>query len=215
PISWRVQARLQDADADAPFLQMRFADAQGRLDAGGEGGALKLASVVDAVRIVDTAPETRFRPLRANGRAAAEGGRWSGLFALADGQGRALGEARLRHVDATGEGAFDIDTGELVFAEGGLQPAELSPLMERLGSPAGGRARFVGGFAWGPAGERSGGTLDIPTLDFKSPAGDVAGLKTQLRLTSLAPLATAPGQVVTAERLETVTELTGLRAEIT
>src|SRR5690606_23683194 len=95
--AWRVQARLQGADADGPRLQVRVAGAQGRLDAGGEGGALKFASVVDAVGIVDTGPETRFRPPRANGRAAAEGGRWSGLFGLADGQGRALGEARLRH----------------------------------------------------------------------------------------------------------------------
>src|SRR5690606_23924547 len=90
-----------------------------------------------------------------------------------------------------------------------------SPLMERLGSPAVGRAHFVGGFACGPQGERSGGTLDIPTPNFESPAGAVTGLKTQLQLTSLAPLATAPGQVITAERLETVAELTDLRAEIT
>src|SRR5690606_16465826 len=121
----------------------RFADATGRLDAGGKGSALKLTGVVDGVQIVDTAPETRFRPLRARGRANADGGRWSGLFQFADGQGHALGQARLRHVDATGEGAFDVDTGELVFAEGGLQPAELSPLMEPVGSPAVGRAHFV------------------------------------------------------------------------
>src|SRR5690606_28070582 len=78
--SWRVQGKLQDAAADAPFLQMRFADATGRLDAGGKGSALKLTGVVDGVQIVDTAPETRFRPLRARGRANADGGRWSGLF---------------------------------------------------------------------------------------------------------------------------------------
>src|SRR5690606_8704087 len=51
--AWRVRGRLQDADADPPFLQMRFADASGRLDAAGKGGALELAGVVDGVRIVD------------------------------------------------------------------------------------------------------------------------------------------------------------------
>src|SRR5690606_17757642 len=52
-------------------------------------------------------------------------------------------------------------------------------------------------------------------LDFKSPAGALAGLNGQIRLASLAPLATEPGQVLTAERLESVTELTNLRAEFT
>ena len=85
---------------------------------------------------------------------------------------------------------------ELVFAEGGLQPAQLSPMAGAIGSPATGRARFVGRIDWRPGEASSRGELTTPGLDFVSPAGPAKGLAGTIAFTSLAPLATAPGQTV-------------------
>jgi hypothetical protein len=111
---------------------------------------------------------------------------------------RPLAEARIRHEDRSGRGGMDIETGTLRFAQGGLQPAELSPLAAAIGSPAEGEARFSGGFTWTPSQQASSGVLEIPRFEFQSPAGKVTGVSGRVAFSSLAPLTAAPGQTLQA-----------------
>lgn len=212
---WRIAGRAEAASANVPFLQAGVRDAAGPASLGLTGGRLDADVRIDRARVVDLAPETRFNPLALTGTARARRDAWTaGLDLAAPDGGARVAHAALVHDGPTGQGRVDIDTGLLTFAEGGLQPAELSPMAAALGSPAAGQARFSGGFAWSPAAGISAGTLTAPRLDFQSPAGRVTGLSGALVFTSLAPLVAAPGQVVSVERLDAIVPVTGLKAQV-
>ena len=102
---------------------------------------------------------------------------------------------------------MSINTGRLTFAEEGLQPADLSPLAEAIGSPANGAVQFTGAFDWGPEGAKSQGRLSVFALDFNSPAGPVRGLSGDVDFTSLAPLETAVDQTLEAQELQLLAPL--------
>lgn len=205
--AWRLRGQAKGLSASIPFLEARVSEASGPLDLSGAGEKLSGQVTVSAVRIDDTAAETRFSPLRASGRAVARGGGWQGEFAASDLAGRRLASGRLRHA-ADGRGALDIETGMLVFEDGGLQPAQLSPMAAIIASPASGRARFAGQIAWAPNASTSHGTLEVERLDFVSPMGPVVGLSGKVELSSLIPLTAAPGQTLRAEAINTLVPLT-------
>ena len=100
----------------------------------------------------------------------------------------------------------------LTFSEGGLQPADLSPLAEAVGAPAVGSAKFSGRFDWSPEGSASSGVVSIPGLDFRSPAGPVKGLRGQIAFSSLAPLKAAPGQELAVDEVQSMVVLSALTA---
>lgn len=210
--AWRVRGDIRDGAASARFLDARFADAEGALDVGGSGEALTLRADLRSARLIDAAEPVRFHPVRMMGEARASQGVWNGRFDLSTSSGHALGQGLLRHDEASQSGSFQLDTGSLAFTPEGLQPADLSPTAVLIASPAEGQARFVGGFTWGPRGEASSGVLTVPQLDFRGPIGMVRGVSTQIELTSLAPLVTAPEQVVRAERIEAFAQLTDVVA---
>ncbi len=209
---WRLHGRAQAASADAGFLQAKVRRAAGLIDMGQRGKTLDARLQVTAAQVLDAAPETRFHPLAMTGDVRLARDLWTGRLVFRDDARRQIATADLRHDGRTEAGEVRIETGDLVFAPEGLQPAPLSPMAEMLGSPVAGQARFVGGFSWTKDGEASGGTLTIPRLDFTSPAGKVVGLSGQVAFTSLAPLVAAPGQVLKAESLAAIVPLTGVEA---
>ncbi len=211
---WRIAGRAEAASVNVPFLQVRLQEAAGPVALGLKGGRLDADARIDRARVSDLAPETRFHPLALTGTARARRDAWTAELDLAAPKGQRVAHASLTHDGPSGQGRVDIDTGLLTFAEGGLQPAELSPLAAALGPPTTGQARFNGGFAWNPVAGISAGTLSVPRLDFTSPAGRVTGLSGTLVFTSLAPLVAAPGQVVSVERLDAIVPLTGMKAEV-
>jgi hypothetical protein len=200
--NWRVTGRLEGVAADDPFLLARVSGGAGPVAFSSTGGRLAADLTIQAARVSDLTPEPRYNPLAMTGRAVLARDVWTADLDFATPAGAHVATARLRHEALTGKGGVDIDTGRLVFAEGGLQPAQLSPLAAAIGSPATGEASFSGGFAWLPEAGFSVGTLKIGRLDFTSPAGPVHGLTGQVALTSLAPLVAAPGQQLRAERLD-------------
>ncbi len=205
---WRLNGRIDGVSAAAPFLEMRFANAAGPLSASSRNGGLEADLAVTQTTVVDAADAVRFRPLRASGLVALREDVWSGAFGVTNGAGRKLADLRLQHDGAAERGRMDIETGELVFAEGALQPAEVSPLAEMLGAPATGQVRFTGAFAWaGTAPATSEGVAVVRDLGFKSPAGDVTDVDGDIRLTSLAPLVSAPGQTLTVGAVESLAVL--------
>ncbi len=209
---WRVDGRLADVSAAAPFLALRFADAGGPLAVRGSAAGLGLTVGVDRARVIDATDPLRFHPLDATGRAALAGDRWTGDFSLSR-QGFPVGRLSLAHDGPSGVGEVGIVSEDLIFAEGGLQPSDLTPLgADLIRSPVAGRVRFDGRVDWtaDPDGGSSGGLLVLDDLGFDSPAGPVEGLSGALRLTSLAPLETAPDQTVTIRRVAALTDATDL-----
>lgn len=205
--AWRVRGQAKGLSADMPFLEARLSEAAGLIDLSGAGADIDGQVAVSAARLDDTAAETRFRPLRASGKATARKGGWLADFAVSDMAGRRLATGDLHHA-ADGRGALDFDTGMLVFEDGGLQPVGLSPMAAIVASPANGRARFDGQISWAPGTSASHGTLTVERLDFISPMGPVSGLAGRAEFNSLIPLTAAPGQVLKAEVVNTLVPLT-------
>jgi len=209
---WRVDGRLTDVSARAPFLALRFEAAQGPLTVRGTPGGLALTAGVESARMIDATDPLRFHPLQASGRAALAADRWTGVFDLADGD-VPVGRLTLAHDGPSGVGGVDVVSEDLTFAEGGLQPSDLTPLgADLIRSPVSGRVRFDGRIDWTaqPDGGSSGGLLTLDDLDFDSPAGPVEGLSGQIQLTNLAPIETAPDQTVTIGKVAALTDATDL-----
>ena len=208
---WRADGALAGLDASAPFLALNFRDAHGRFAATGGPAGLGLETRVDRATVEDATTPLRFNPLQASGSARLANEDWTGAFDLSRND-TALGRLDLAHDGPSGAGGLTIDAPSIVFAEGGLQPADLSPLAgDFVGSPATGSVAFEGRVDWLAEAEGSStGRLTIPGLDFVSPAGPVKGLKGTVDFTSLAPLVTAPGQRLTADVLESVAPLTDI-----
>ncbi|MBR7621523.1 YdbH domain-containing protein [Phenylobacterium sp. 20VBR1] len=208
---WHIRADAKALSAKVPFLQAAISQGAGRLDLGAIKGRLAGTLALTSGTVADTGADLRFNPVQATAQARVSGDVWRADITVADPAGRALGKGDLSHDGATGMGALTFDTGVLSFAENGLQPAALSPRAALVGSPAVGKARFGGQVAWTKAGSTSGGVLEVPSLDFTSPAGKVQGLAGTVTFTSLAPLTTAPGQTLTAKRIEALAGLTDSR----
>jgi hypothetical protein len=211
---WRIAGRSAAVAAEAPFLQARLSGIGGPVTFGQARGQLDAQLILDRGEVADAAPDLRFRPLRITGEASLAREVWTGQFVASDAAGRSLGRAVLHQDLGSGIGRVDVDTGLLAFDAAGLQPTQLSPLAAAIGSPVQGAARFVGGFAWTPAGSTSGGRLSVPRLDFVSPAGRVVGLSGEVTLASLTPLVTAPGQRLRADSLAGPVVLTDLSAGV-
>jgi hypothetical protein len=208
--SWRADGALQGLDADAPFLALRFRDAQGGFTAVGGPRGVGLDARVARATVEDATDPLRFTPLSAAGTARLADENWTGAFDLSHGA-QVLGRMTLAHDGRAGAGGLTIDAPSIVFAEGGLQPADLSPMAAVVGSPATGSVGFQGRIDWRDDAEgTSSGRLTIPGLDFVSPAGPVKGLRGVIDFTSLEPLTAAPGQRLTADLLESVTPLTDI-----
>ena len=205
---WRLRAAANALSAKVPFLQANVSKGDGSLDLRALNGRLAGTLALTAATVAGTGADLRFNPVRATALARVSDEVWKADIGVTDPAGHALGKGDLSHDGATGMGALTFDTGTLTFADGGLQPAALSPRTALVGSPATGQARFHGQVAWTKGGSMSSGVLDIPGLDFRSPAGQVSGLAGQITFTSLAPLTTALGQTLKAQRIEALAGLT-------
>ena len=89
----------------------------------------------------------KFNILAMTGTARLSGEDWTGVFDLAHGD-TVLGHLTLAHDGAAGTGGLKIDAPSIVFAAGGLQPVDLSPMAEIIGAPASGSVAFEGRIDW-------------------------------------------------------------------
>jgi hypothetical protein len=205
PAGWTAQGRLQDARGDLPGVNAQVRGAAASFRATGRGGLDTAAFDVGRSEIIDTATPLRFRSFTAAGRAELARGAWTGDFTATTPRGHRFGRLHLRQDAASGVGRAEIDTGPLVLTPSGLQPAELSPLVD-FAKAVEGTAAFTGWFAWGPGrGVTSGGGLIAKAASFGSPLGPVKDASADLRFTSLSPLVTAPGQTIAVGRVEAIT----------
>jgi len=212
---WRVDGRLADGSGRAPFLALGVEDLSGGLEVIGRPQGLSLDLTVSEARIEDATRPIRFHPLEGRGVARMRGESWTGDFALTR-DGMEVAQLDLAHDGQTGNGGVDISTGDLTFAEGGLQPSTLTPLVADLvGEPVTGMARFDGRIDWTAVDGTSTGRLALRDLTFSSPAGQVMGVEGTVEFTSLAPLTTAPDQSLSARSLEVAGGVTDLGVTFT
>lgn len=209
---WRIAGRAEAVTATAPFVQGRVVGGAGRIAAQSRNGQVTAQARIDTARQEDTAPDRRFNPFLMTGEASLAEFIWRADLDFRLPGGAPLGNALVTQDGRLGLGVVVIETPMLEFAEGGLQPDQISPLASAVGSPAVGQAKFKGRFDWTPDGSTSSGVISIPRLDFQSPAGPVKGLKGELTFASLAPLVAAPGQSLDVERVEAPILLENLRA---
>ncbi|HET9160898.1 MAG TPA: YdbH domain-containing protein, partial [Caulobacteraceae bacterium] len=112
-------------------------------------------------------------------------------------------------------GTAEIDASHLVFARGGLQPADVTPIAALLAN-AQGQAAFTGHMDWNKDQPVEGtGRLVVGRLDFSSPVGPVSGLKGEVAFTSLAPLVSGANQSVTADLIDAFAPLKNVNATFT
>ncbi|QYF88401.1 YdbH domain-containing protein [Brevundimonas sp. PAMC22021] len=209
---WRMAGAFRQVRGEAPFLGMRFDEAAGGVTVNGAAAGLSVDADVASVQVADTMTPRRFNPLSASGEARLRSERWTGGFDLASGP-HAIGHLTFQHDGTTRTGGLEISAPELTFAENGLQPQTLTPLLDAfVQSPVTGSVRFDGRFGWTDTPEEgtSSGRLVIPNLDFTSPAGSVKGLQGEIDFASLAPLVTAPDQRLRVASLDAGTDITDL-----
>ena len=212
--SWAVHSRWRSFSASLPAWNTAVANGAGRLDLSGStrgmsGGELKMASL----QIDDRSPAPRFAPLHVQGTFALEDRTFAGTLELAlASSGQSLGRIRASHSLSAGSGQARVELSRLEFVSGGLQPSQLSPLLQPL-ARAHGRTGFEGTVSWTAAGKLSSrGLLRIEDFGFSSAAGEVTRVNANIDLTSLIPLQSAPHQRVSVGEIATllpVTELSG------
>lgn len=208
---WSAALRFEEGEGALAVAEARLANVKGEATFGGAGGFDRASVRVDGAAVTDAAAERRFNPVLARGSLGLSSGLWGGTFQATTPTGTPLGEIRLRHVVATGQGQADIDASKLAFAKDGLQPADLSPLAA-FAKNAQGPASFTGVFAWDAKGAASRGRLVADRIDFTSPIGFVATLDGAVDFTSLAPLTTAPNQTLKIVKIDSLVPLTAIES---
>jgi hypothetical protein len=209
---WHFAAKVTDVTGQAPFLQAELKGGAGSVIADQKAGLLSVDTEITGADLMDDATARRFNPLQVSGAATLADGRWDAAFDVRESSGIPVARVALRHNTGDGRGGAVIDTGLLTFAEGGLQPVQLSPFAAALGSAVRGQVQFTGRLDWSAAGATSEGTLTVPGLDIESPVGRVNGLKGAVEFTSLAPLVAPPEQTLSAKAITAVVPIADVTA---
>jgi hypothetical protein len=209
---WRLAGQAQGVAARWPMMQANIAEGSGPVSFGMAGGKLGASVRIGKAEVHDAAPQTRFNPLSLTGTAGLSGDLWTADLAAGAPGGAALVKAELSHDGLARAGGVTLTTGPLIFDDGGLQPAALSPLAAVLGSPVTGQAEFAGRFDWTATTVNSVGALSLKRVDFTSPIGRVHGLTGQIGFSSLAPLIAAAGQALSVDQVDALVPITNVKA---
>jgi len=197
---WRAAADAKNIAAFLPLVNAQLSEAVALLAFDGKAGP-RGGLTVTAAKIADAATPLRFKPVTGSGTLDLAADVWHGRFAVTDEKKRPLANVILAHTMASGVGSAHVEA-PLVFAQTGLQPEDLSPLLAMLKKTDGG-ADFKGDFAWTASGLGANtGTLKTTGFDFLTPMGRAHALDTTLALTSLLPPATAGGQGLKIDRID-------------
>lgn len=111
--------------------------------------------------------------------------------------GIAVARVEIRHDLGDGRGTASITVPGLRFAEGGLQPSDLTPLTFGVIADVTGTVEGSGKITWTPEGVSSTGRFGTKATDLAAAFGPVRGLATELRFSDLLNLRSEPGQVAT------------------
>lgn len=230
---WEVRGQLIETSASAPFAEVEMSDAAGNLLVAGDSRGLRVDLGIQKAHLTDTGETARFNPLDGTGRVTLASNIWRGDLNFRAG-GQAIADVCLLHDGAREEGGLGMTTsgmvctvprsasdtlpdasGELVFAEGGLQPQLLTAMVPSLvTAPVKGRAAFAGQMFWGKDTLVSAGHIKLRDLSFVSPLGTVEGGHGDIHMTSLAPLVILPKQRIRFDRVDGPLPMNDLRVDL-
>ena len=152
-------------------------------------------AIAGGLRLTDAATPARFHPLASqDARLRLVGNTLTATAGLATPAGLPVARVSLQHDLAKGAGDAAIDVRDLRFAEGGLQPSDLTPLTFGVIADVSGTVEGSGRIAWTPEGVISTGRFGTTSMDLAAAFGPVRGLATTLDFTDLLNMRTAPGQ---------------------
>lgn len=148
--------------------------------------------------VADAAPERRFNRLRSNDVALSfAGSRLTGTGSLlVEDGGARVAEIDLLHDFDTGSGRARLDVDGLTFAIDGLQPFDISPLVQGLAANVEGRVDGDGEVRWAANSVSSNGRFSTTGLDFAAAFGPVQGMSGTIHFDDLIAMRTPPGQTV-------------------
>ncbi len=151
-------------------------------------------------RLADNARPARFAPARLtlSATSAAEVLRLAGRLEMPGTPLRILVEGE--HDPAAGEGVLRLDGGRVRFAEDGLQPAALSPMLADRLREVEGEIGLFARLEWG-ARTRQLAELTVSELSLVVAGVPVKGITGRIAFDSLVPPATLPGQQITIARI--------------
>ena len=110
--------------------------------------------------------------------------------------GQKTADVALLHDLGTGAGRASLNVPGVTFAQGSLQPLDLSDLALGVVANVDGTVRGDGEVTWDAQGVRSAGSFTSDSLDFAAAFGPVQGASGTIRFTDLLGLTTAPTQVI-------------------
>lgn len=156
-------------------------------------------SLAGKLQVSDAATPARFHPLASEDAALRLLGNdilaTAGLNAPT--AGVSVGRVEIRHDLSTGKGDASITVPGLRFAEGGLQPSDLTPLTFGVIADVSGTVEGEGKILWTPEGVSSTGRFGTKGTDLAAAFGPVRGLATELHFSDLLNMRTAPGKIAT------------------
>ncbi|MBW8882524.1 MAG: YdbH domain-containing protein, partial [Asticcacaulis sp.] len=161
------------------------------------------ATITDAVG----GDQRRFNPMHLAGTMTQDrkalGGRFTASVPVA-GKPQPIATLTLDNDVKTARGSLAFDTHDyLTFAQGGLQPSDLSPIAGNiLAKDVTGRADFTGAFAWAGDKTTSQGVLTATDINYTGLTGVSQGLNGRVVFTSLAPLQSDPGQAIAVKQMQ-------------
>jgi Dicarboxylate transport len=204
---WRFAGRWEGAAAILEILQSGLAGSDGSVDLSGNStGVTSGTFQLTRGSLADRLAAPRFRETAVSGSGTMTATDITATLALAV-RNRPFASVAIKQSIADGTGSAGIETTNLTFTQGQLQPADISPLLAALGTRATGGASFPGQLAWKDGTITSGGHLTATDFGFQSPAGAVRQGNASITFDSLIPVVSAQRQIFTAERIDSLVPL--------
>lgn len=191
----RVAGDFSGLGGQIGAVPLVISGAAGTWSADAEGLAL-----AGGLQLTDAITPARFHPLASNdARLRLTGERITATAGLRAPTAE-IGRVDIAHDLSQGAGSATIMVPGLRFAEGGLQPSDLTPLTFGVIADVSGTVEGTGRIDWTPEGVTSSGRFGTRAIDLAAAFGPVRGLATELRFSDLLGMRTAPGQIAaTAE----------------
>ncbi|HET6519250.1 MAG TPA: YdbH domain-containing protein, partial [Geminicoccaceae bacterium] len=193
---------LADARVEVPAYRLEIAEAGGELQLAGGGLAAGAAVPVRAGSVRHTGDPAWFRPLSLRGVLRPEGARLGFRIEAAGAGDEFKIDLDGRHDLASGSGRAEVRMAPLEFAPGGLQPAQLAPLLATTLTDVGGWVDLDGTLAWGPNRPRSDLALLVHDLSLSAGPARLERINGAIQFDSLAPPSTPPNQLLAVALLD-------------
>jgi hypothetical protein len=189
------------------------------LDVAAQGVRIEIAIKPDkwsadlgVASITHSAKAPLFTPLSLAGTAEMIGDRLSFAGVLSDKTKRLSSTIEVEHSFTASKGSAKLKMPPLAFEIGGLQPRDVVPLFGSQIQEVTGKAALGGATSWSAGKVVSNLELLLQDLSFKSPQADVLRLNSVVKINSLVPFTTRPGQQLAAGLVDVGLPLTDLVA---